>query len=651
MTNRDPARLPRCSWRLAAALIFAAASAPAPAAAQREPVLSQIKLPHSYYYREMYLPQLTSGPSSVAWSPDGTELVYAMQGSLWRQRIDSTAAQQLTAGPGYDYQPDWSPDGRWIAFSRYDGAALELFALEVTSGALHQLTNAGAVNVEPRWSPDGSKLAFVSTSTCGHFHIFVAAVSDGRIERAVQLTPERRSAVPRYYYSQVDHEISPSWSADGEEILFVSNRDRIYGSGALWRMAAQPGAEPRLVHDEETTWKARPDWARDGSDRVVYSSYLGRQWHQLWVLPAAGGLPIPLSYGEFDRTAARWAPDGRKIAYISNQEGNTSLWILELPGGNQRRLVARERRTLRPTARLRVTVLDQRGQPTAARVAVHDGGGRFHAPDDTWIHADDAFVRSERKFEAHYFHSSGSSELIVPAGRVTVEAMKGFERRPASTAMELEAGEERSVELRLARLDLPADWERWVGGDLHVHMNYGGTYRNDPERMVAQAEAEDLRVIHNLIVNKEQRIPDIAYFSTQPDPASNARTLLLHGQEFHTSYWGHLGLLGLQRNLLLPDYAAYPGTAVASLFPTNAAVADLAHEQGALVGYVHPFDFAPDPADRGARLTYALPADVALGKVDYYEAVGFSDHLITAAVWYRLLNCGFKLPAGGGTDA
>ena len=41
----------------------------------RQPVLGQIALPHSYYYRELYLPQLTSGPSYVAWTPDGTSLV------------------------------------------------------------------------------------------------------------------------------------------------------------------------------------------------------------------------------------------------------------------------------------------------------------------------------------------------------------------------------------------------------------------------------------------------------------------------------------------------------------------------------------------------------------------------------------------------
>ncbi len=76
----------------------------------------------------------------------------------------------------------------------------------------------------------------------------------------------------------------------------------------------------------------------------------------------------------------------------------------------------------------------------------------------------------------------------------------------------------------------------------------------------------------------------------------------------------------------------------------------MAHAQHALVGYVHPYDTFPDPA-KDAALTHELPVDVALGKVDYIEVLGFSDHKSTAAVWYRLLNCGFHLPAAAGTDA
>jgi len=76
----------------------------------------------------------------------------------------------------------------------------------------------------------------------------------------------------------------------------------------------------------------------------------------------------------------------------------------------------------------------------------------------------------------------------------------------------------------------------------------------------------------------------------------------------------------------------------------------MAHRQQALVGYVHPFDVDVDPAGE-APLTNALPVDAALGKLDYYEAVGFSNHKATNAIWYRLLDCGLRTPAGAGTDA
>src|SRR5205823_10500630 len=89
-------------------LLLVLLSTRSPCAAPQPPVPA-IDLPHSYYYRELYLPQLTSGPSSLAWAPDSRTLVFSMAGSLWRQRTDSTLAEQLTDGPGYDYQPDWSP--------------------------------------------------------------------------------------------------------------------------------------------------------------------------------------------------------------------------------------------------------------------------------------------------------------------------------------------------------------------------------------------------------------------------------------------------------------------------------------------------------------------------------------------------------------
>jgi len=622
---------------------------PGIAAAQREPVLKQVAVPHPYYWREMYVPQVTSGPSAVAWSPDGRDVIYSMQGALWRQQIGSGVAVQVTGDAGYDYQPDWSPDGRFVVFARYANDAIELQLLDLATGAVRPVTANGAVNVEPRWSPDGSRIAFVSTAYNGRWHIFALPVAGGTPGDATRLTEDNDSKLPRYYYSAWDHYLSPTWSPDGKELILVSNRGHIHGSGGFWRMPATPGAPLREIRYEETTWKARPDWSPDGT-RVVYSSYLGRQWNQLWLMTSEGGDVFPLTYGEFDATAPRWSRDGRRIAYVSNEGGNTSLWVMDVPGGRRQRILAIRRRYHGPVGRLRLEVVDHAGRPLPARISVTRPDGRAYAPDDAWRHADEAFDRRESGFEYGYFHTSGSAELTVPAGAVHVAVWHGPEFRVGRAETTVRAGGTTLRRIVLDRVaDLPA--QGWWSGDLHVHMNYGGAYRDSPEQLAFQGKAEDLHVVENLVVNKEQRIPDIAYFRTDADPVSSRNFLLLHGQEFHTSYWGHAALLGLTDHYLLPEYAGYPNTAAASLYPANADVADLAHAQGALFGYVHPFDAKPDPADTTQPLTYELPVDVALGKVDYIEVMGYSDHLITSEIWYRLLNCGLRLPAGAGTDA
>jgi Periplasmic component of the Tol biopolymer transport system len=141
-------------------------------------VLKQINVPHPYYFREMYLPQLTTGPSSVSWW-NNNSLIYSKRGSLWVQDISLDFAEQLTAGPDYDYQPDASPDGKWLVFSRYDGKSIELDLMDVVKGTITRLTNNGAVNLEARWSPDGERIAFVSTSFEGRWHVFTMDVQMG----------------------------------------------------------------------------------------------------------------------------------------------------------------------------------------------------------------------------------------------------------------------------------------------------------------------------------------------------------------------------------------------------------------------------------------------------------------------------------------
>ena len=631
-------------------LVLVALSSASSLPAQREPVLKQINVPHPYYFREMYLPQLTTGPSGAAWMPDGAALVYAMRGSLWKQALNATSAAQLTAGSGYDYQPDVSPDGKWVMFDRYDGNAVELELLELSSGKVTALTANHAVNLEPRWSPDGKRIAFVSTSFEGRWHVFTMEVRDGRGAAPKRITTDRDSKLPRYYYSVYDHYLSPTWSPDGKELILISNRGEIWGTGGFWRMSAEPSDSMRMIHFEETTWKARPDWSPDGR-RIVYSSYVGTQFNQLWLMTSDGGVPLELTYGVFDATSPRWSHDARHIAYISNEGDNTALWVLDMPGAAKRKIEAKTLTHIEPVGTLTVRVTDEAGKALDARVSVTGADGRGWAPRTALMHADDSFDRSERHFEVTYFHSSGTSTLTVPAGAMTVEVTRGLEYAVGTQLATVSANGAKTVHVIMRRLvNLPA--LGWYSGDLHVHMNYGGNYRTVPTQLAFMARAEDLHVIEELIVNKEQRVPDISYFDNgRPDPVSTPTTLIVHGQEFHTSYWGHSGLLGLTKNILLPGYAAYASTPAGSLYPANANVFDLGHAQGAITGYVHPFDEMPNPEDTVSRVTSELPVDIALGKVDYMEIVAFADHRSTAAVWYRLLNCGFRIPAGAGTDA
>ena len=631
------------------AAVFAAAAAPV-----RSPVLGQIALPHNYYYRELYLPQLTSGPSSAAWTPDGSAVIYSMQGSLWRQRTDSTAAEQLTDDGGADYQPDCSPDGKSVVFVRYDGRAMELMLLDL------DIAHGAGADDERRASTSsraGRRMAAVSP-TCrppgsGHFLLHVAEVRDGRIANSRPLTAgSAQRASTRYYYSPFDHAINPAWTRDGKELVFVSNREIAHGTGDIVRMAvdgrrrpAAPAARGDVV--ARAARMSRPT-ARASSTAVIS----GANGSSCGCCPSTAAIRFRSPTANTTTPIRVWSPDGRTIAFISNRSGNTALWLIDADLGEATSAARRRAPVSAAAARAEPAGRGRGGQHAA-------GAGQHHRQPPS--RAARQTMRGFMPTICWCASASRSRRAISTAAAAAGSRCRSIgspitvSHGPAYEIAHLEedaraAGWSGTRTVTLKRLPAPPDSGEWWSGDLHVHMNYGGLYRNTPSRLADQGRAEDLNLIYNLVVNKEQRFPDIASFRPDPDPASTDRLLILHGQEFHTSYWGHLSILNLTQHLLLPGYAGYPFTAAASPYPHNAAVADMAHLQQALVGYAHPFDEVVDTS-QADPLTNALPIDAALGKIDYYEAVGFSDHKATNAVWYRLLECGLEIPAGAGTDA
>jgi len=139
-----------------------------------------------------------------------------------------------------------------------------------------------------------------------------ASLQDGLLTDVHQLTPENVSSLPRYYYSKVDHEISPVWTKDGSEI-FVHLESRPYPrqTGVFWKIKTGSGAEAHEIHYEETNWKARPDFSPDGK-RMCTRRIWGRTGTNSGSCPRQVDDAFPISYGAFDNVNPRWSPDGSK---------------------------------------------------------------------------------------------------------------------------------------------------------------------------------------------------------------------------------------------------------------------------------------------------------------------------------------------------
>jgi hypothetical protein len=237
-----------------------------------------------------------------------------------------------------------------------------------------------------------------------------------------------------------------------------------------------------------------------------------------------------------------------------------------------------------------------------------------------------------------YFYSRGHSSIFVPAGPTTITINRGFEYQTV-------------VDTIAVRGDTTVTYHlnRWIdmnelglySGDCHTHADHsGGIYSMGPEDALFIARAEGLNVINCL---------DNTYcFTGGPDTCSTADCIVYMSEEYRSSVYGHSGLLGMG-SLITPVATEW--------WPPLMDVADGVHEQeGAAIISAHPLntaDFFDIFSVGGKMLARELPVDVAKGKIDGYELLAGDggNHTRTRELWYRILNCGFRLAPCGGTDS
>jgi Tol biopolymer transport system component len=161
-----------------------------------------------------------------------------------------------------------SPDGKRVA-TDVQGGETDIWVYEVARGVRSRLTFGSGANLSPVWSPDGQFLAYAS--------IYLA----------------RRDTT---------HRISrrPSMGGD-EEVLYTSN---------------------------EETWVS--DWSRDGKYLLLsQGKYIGGNPCDIWVLPLTGERrPFPLVKAPFLEDGARFSPDGKWVAYQSNESGRWEIYVI-----------------------------------------------------------------------------------------------------------------------------------------------------------------------------------------------------------------------------------------------------------------------------------------------------------------------------------
>lgn len=137
-----------------------------------------------------------SGPIvAVAWSPDGKSLAYAMQMDLPNQyeifviNLDGSGQRRLTNGlSGIGGSISWSPDGTSLLISAGPVGGKEIYHLDFASGATVQLTNGGN-NASPSWSFDGQYIVFNSPRNGNQSDIFIMN-ADGSDQRQLTTDPE-----------------------------------------------------------------------------------------------------------------------------------------------------------------------------------------------------------------------------------------------------------------------------------------------------------------------------------------------------------------------------------------------------------------------------------------------------------------------------
>ncbi len=276
------------------------------------------------------LPHLAS-IHQLAISVDGSKMAFAAMettSNLWSLPINPKTAEPagepvpLTRGTGRNNRPAFSPDGRRIAFDRWQhGLNVAIWVMGSGGADMRQLTVDPWSQTQPSWLPAGKGLGFQSH------------VGGQRIYSTIDLESGHKEVL-----TALDTDVD--WarlSPDGTRLAFHS---RGQGLGInLWLMDLADGSRRQLTGSDELM--GFPCWSPDGQ-WLAFQSKQGESSY-LMVLPAAGGEPTRLTTEAGQNWPFSFSPDSERIAFAALRDGEWSLWWVSRLTGKQQRLTGAPR--------------------------------------------------------------------------------------------------------------------------------------------------------------------------------------------------------------------------------------------------------------------------------------------------------------------
>ena len=268
--------------------------------------------------------ELSAGEAFVSSVP--IDLAYVSDGRLHLMNISRDASVWVTIPFDQAYRVgmvDWSPDGTKLTFNMIiaieeKGATSICTANPDGSDFSCLMEHAPHVsNMSPKWSPDGQQIMFVSTrqheTGRTNFQLY-AMNADGSNQHNIVNTPTMENA--------------GDWSPDGSQIVFPT--DRWGNCLEICTMNLNSGEVTRLTDSPE--WDVRPVWSPDGS-RIAFSSDRSGDF-EIYVMNADGSNLVQLTSVPGADECPSWSSEGNQIAFHGDRDGNQDIYIMDADGSN-----------------------------------------------------------------------------------------------------------------------------------------------------------------------------------------------------------------------------------------------------------------------------------------------------------------------------